>query len=78
MLANDDPALHSPWTAGPGVRFVDMAAGELPDGPASSWSPIRPTMRRIGRRRATTSSQESFSWDAHLDLLEAVYRDVLG
>ncbi len=29
VLANDDPALHSPWTSGPGVRFVDMASGDL-------------------------------------------------
>ncbi len=29
VLLNDDPALRSPWTAGPGVRFVDMAAGDL-------------------------------------------------
>ena len=30
VLANDDPALRSPWTPGPGVRFVDVAAGDLP------------------------------------------------
>ena len=29
VLLHEDPALHSPWTSGPGVRFVDMAAGDL-------------------------------------------------
>ena len=29
LVVHDDPALHSPWTSGPGVRFVDMAAGDL-------------------------------------------------
>ena len=42
VLLNDDPALHSPWTAGPGVRFVDMAAGEL-----------REALERPGRRPGT-------------------------
>ncbi len=30
VLVNEDPALHSPWTAGPGVRFVDMAGRRPP------------------------------------------------
>ena len=70
-VANDDPALRSPWTAGPGVELVDMVGGELravlerlvrdPDG-----------MRRAGAQ-ASAHVRESFSWAAHLDRLEAVY-----
>ncbi len=76
LLANDDPALHSAWTAGPGVRFVDMAAGDLPAALAGlTRDPA--SMRRMGEE-GHAYVQESFSWDAHLDRLEGVYRDVLG
>ena len=52
VLANDDPALHSPWTSGPGVRFVDVAAGDLRTalrGPAHR-SPTRLAHRGEGPR----------------------------
>ena len=70
VVANDDPALHSPWTAGPGVRFVDMAARRPPRRPRASWSPIRTRLRADGRGRPRRSCEASFSWDAHLDRLE--------
>jgi len=75
VVANDDPALHSSWTAGPGVEFVDMAGGGLREAlvrlvgdPAS--------MRRMGEE-AYAYVRSAFSWQAHLDQLEGVYREVL-
>jgi glycosyltransferase involved in cell wall biosynthesis len=75
VLLNEDPALHSPWTAGPGVRFVDLAAGELP-GALAEVLADRAAAQAIGaegRRHVL----EAFSWEAHLDRLEAVYRTLL-
>ena len=75
LVANDDPALRSPWTAGPGVEFVDVASGEL-----------KPTLERLvrggdelRRRGAEARSfvEASYSWDAHLERLESSYRAAL-
>jgi glycosyltransferase involved in cell wall biosynthesis len=75
LVANDDPALHSPWTRGPGVEFVDVARGEL-----------RATLERLvgdpeAARQLGAEARElvrsSFSWEAHLERLEATYRSVL-
>jgi glycosyltransferase involved in cell wall biosynthesis len=75
VLVNDDPALHSAWTAGPGVQFVDMAAGDLRQAlERLVRDPV--TMQRMGEA-AHAYVRSAFSWDAHLDQLEAVYRDVL-
>jgi glycosyltransferase involved in cell wall biosynthesis len=74
VLANDDPALHSPWTSGPGVRFVDVAAGELR--PALEELVADPSEVHRTGAEAHDFVQESFSWEAHLDQLERVYRDV--
>jgi glycosyltransferase involved in cell wall biosynthesis len=75
VVLNDDPALHSPWTAGPGVEFVDMAGGGLRErlvrlvgNPA--------VMRRMGEE-AHAYVRWAFSWQAHLDQLEGVYREAL-
>ena len=76
VLVNDDPALHTSWTAGPGVRFVDMAGGELPDALRRMVADAA-AMRRIGGEGHGHVRAE-FSWDAHLDRLETVYRRVLG
>jgi glycosyltransferase involved in cell wall biosynthesis len=71
VLVNEDPALHSPWTAGPGVRFVDMAAGDL-----------RGALEDLVADPATTAQlgadghdfvADHFSWEAHVDQLEAAY-----
>lgn len=84
VLLREDPALHSPWTEGPwtegpwpgtpGVRFVDMAAGDLPaalhDLVADPDEARR--MGAAGRARVETA----FSWDAHVDRLVEVYRRV--
>jgi glycosyltransferase involved in cell wall biosynthesis len=72
VLLREDPALHSPWTAGPGVRFVDMAAGDLA-------AAIRETVADPAAMRRTGAEghafvQAEFSWEAHLDQLEGVYR----
>ncbi|KQW49044.1 hypothetical protein ASC77_10080 [Nocardioides sp. Root1257] len=75
VLLRDDPALRSPWTAGPGVRFVDMAGGELA-------SAIRETIADPDALRRTGAAGrdfvlERFSWDVHVDRLESVYRTEL-
>ena len=72
VLLRDDPALHSPWTAGPGVRFVDMAGGGLAEA-------LRQTVADPDAMRRTGADghdfvQAEFSWAAHLDQLEGVYR----
>ncbi|MET0838240.1 MAG: glycosyltransferase family 4 protein [Marmoricola sp.] len=72
VVANDDPALHSPWTSGPGVAFVDVAApgalrlalAKLVGDPA--------LMSRMGED-ARTFVETSFSWETHVDQLEAAY-----
>ena len=76
VLLNDDPALHSPWTAGTGVRFVDMAAGHLGDAIHHLLDDVgaAASMGEEGHRYVL----DAFSWDAHVDQLERVYRDVLA
>jgi glycosyltransferase involved in cell wall biosynthesis len=74
LVLNDDPALHSPWTAGPGVRFVDVAGGDL-RGALESLVADPAQMRSLGaagRRYA----ESGFSWDAHLDRLVETYSEV--
>jgi glycosyltransferase involved in cell wall biosynthesis len=72
VLANEDPALHSPWTAGTGVQFVDMSSGQLPAAIEGLLSdPAR--MRTMGAE-ARSHVQQAFSWDAHVDGLSEVYR----
>jgi glycosyltransferase involved in cell wall biosynthesis len=75
VLVNDDPALHSPWTAGPGVRFVDMAGGDLRRAVEELFSDLD-SMRRTGEDARSVVRRE-FSWEVHTDRLEAVYADVL-
>ena len=72
VLVNDDPALHSPWTVGPGVRFVDMAGGELA-GALRTLVADPAEMRRLGDE-GHEFVRSAFSWDAHVDRLEGVYR----
>ncbi len=75
VLLNEDPALHSPWTAGPGVQFVDIAAGRLREAlEALVADPDR--MRRTGSQ-GHEFVQHAFSWEAHVDRLEEIYREVL-
>jgi glycosyltransferase involved in cell wall biosynthesis len=74
VLLREDPALHSPWTAGPGVQFVDMAAGELA-GALRALVADPDTMRTMGAEgRAYVAA--SYSWDAHVQHLDRVYRTV--
>ena len=71
VLANDDPALHSPWTAGPGVVFVDMTAGDL-RGELEALVSDATSLRRLGAE-AHDHVHRSFSWGVHVDRLEHVY-----
>lgn len=71
VLLREDPALHSPWTSGPGVRFVDMASGEL-RGALRDLVADPEKMRRMGDEGAAFV-RASYSWDAHLDRLEQIY-----
>ncbi|MGN6132577.1 MAG: glycosyltransferase family 4 protein [Nocardioidaceae bacterium] len=78
VVVNDDPALHTAWTAGPGVGFVDMAgagSGALRDALERLVADL-PAARRTGAEGAG-HVRTAFSWEAHLDRLEAVYREVL-
>ena len=75
VVANDDPALHTSWTAGPGVRFVDLAAGDLRHTLEQMVRDLVGT-RRMGER-ARAHVRESFSWQAHVDRLEDVYGAVV-
>ena len=75
LVANDDPALRSPWTAGPGVDFVDVASGDLQQALEQLVSDRDVVRRRGAEARAYV--QASFSWDAHVDRLERVYERVL-
>lgn len=74
VVLREDPALHSPWTAGPGVRFVDMAAGDLPAAlrELAADPAARQRLGAAGRAHVETA----YSWSAHLDRLEDVYRRV--
>ncbi len=74
VLANDDPALHSPWTSGPGVRFVDMAAGDLRS--ALEDLVADPASMRSAGEEARAFVEGSFSWDAHVDRLESLYDEI--
>ena len=76
LLLNEDPALHSVWTPGPGVRFVEMSSGALPAAiehlladPNRAWEVGQEGRRHVLRR---------FSWRTHLDHLESLYRGVLS
>lgn len=75
VLANDDPALHSPWTSGPGVRFVDMAGGAL-------RGVLEELVADPHRLRADGASAhrfvQAFSWESHVEDLEHVYDAVLA
>jgi glycosyltransferase involved in cell wall biosynthesis len=75
VLLNEDPALHSPWTSGPGVRFVDMASGQLPA--AITDLLADPEELEAMGRAARGHVLRGFSWDSHLDRLEDLYRQVL-
>jgi glycosyltransferase involved in cell wall biosynthesis len=76
VLVNDDPALRSPWTAGPGVRFVDMAGGHLPEA-LRKLVADPDAMRQLGME-GHAFVQAAFSWESHLDQLETVYRRILS
>jgi glycosyltransferase involved in cell wall biosynthesis len=76
VLLREDPALHSAWTAGPGVRFVDMARGELAAALRGLVADPE-AMRRTGAE-GRAHVLDRFSWEAHLDHLETAYRLALG
>ena len=65
VLVNDDPALHSPWTAGPG-RAV-RRHGRRRAAPRRSATLVADpvAMRALGARRHGPSCSAEFSWDVH-------------
>jgi glycosyltransferase involved in cell wall biosynthesis len=75
VVLNDDPALHSAWTSGPGVWFVDMARGHL--GEALERLLDDPSAAREMGKAGQAFVQSAFSWDGHVDRVESVYRQVL-
>jgi glycosyltransferase involved in cell wall biosynthesis len=74
VLVNEDPALHSPWTAGPGVRFVEMAHGNLREA-LEDLVADPAAMRRLGED-GHRYVETAFSWAAHVDQLESVYDEI--
>ncbi len=76
VVLHDDPALHSAWTSGPGAHFVDMAAGDL-SAALETLVANRAALRPEGLE-ARDFVARSFSWTAHVDRLETLYRRVLG
>lgn len=74
VVLRDEPALHSEWTAGPGVVFVDMAG----DGLRRTLLELAadPALRRTIGAAGAAYVSSAFSWAAHLDRLAQVYRDV--
>jgi glycosyltransferase involved in cell wall biosynthesis len=74
LLLNEDPALHSPWTSGPGVRFVDMSSGELPSAVKALLSDVDLARKRGAEARVHVLDR--FSWEVHLDQLETLYDEV--
>jgi len=77
VVANDDPALRTPWTAGPGVVFADMRSGDALREALVRVVDDLPRIRQdLGAARERVC--DSFSWDVHLDGLEARYRQVLA
>jgi glycosyltransferase involved in cell wall biosynthesis len=75
VVLNDDPALRSPWTSGPGVRVVDMASGAL--GPTLDRMLDEPAALCEAGRAGRGFVGARFSWQGHIDELERVYRQVL-
>lgn len=74
VVLREDPALHSPWTSGRGVRFVDMPGPGLRD--ALRELAADPGLRRRLGAEARAHVAASYSWDAHVHQLDAVYRRV--
>jgi glycosyltransferase involved in cell wall biosynthesis len=74
VLVNEDPALHSPWTSGPGVQFVDMAGGDLPD--ALERLVADPALVSQMGKEGHRFVETAFSWEAHVDRLETVYDEI--
>jgi len=75
VVLNEDPALHTDWTSGPGVRFVDMAGGHLRATLEDLTGDLAGT-RAIGAE-GLEHVRARFSWRAHLDRLSEVYGEVL-
>jgi glycosyltransferase involved in cell wall biosynthesis len=75
VVLHDDPALRSPWTSGPGAYFVDMSTGDL--GEQLDKLLADPESLRSAGSAARDFVARSFSWDAHVDRLETLYRRVL-
>ncbi|MBZ5737663.1 glycosyltransferase family 4 protein [Nocardioides mangrovi] len=73
VLLREDPALHTEWTSGPGVRFVDMDAGDL-RAALRTLVADRDEMRRLGEDGAAYA-RAAYSWDVHVDRLDRIYRE---
>lgn len=76
VVANDDPALHTPWTDGPGVVFADMSSA------ATLRAALEETVGRLPALRDVMGTERervlsSYSWDVHLDELAHLYEELL-
>ncbi len=76
VVLHDDEALHSAWTSGPGAHFVDMATGDLRERLHDLLAD--PAALRNSGLEARDVVARAFSWSAHVDRLETLYRCVLS
>jgi len=72
----EDPALHSPWTSGPGVWFADPRREPL-SGVLEKLVADPVALERAGAA-GRDFVRHRFSWDAHLDALESAYGKALA
>lgn len=76
LILNEDPALHSPWTSGPGVRFVAIADGGLRTA-AEQMVADREALAASGAEGLAYVARR-FSWPACLERLEVLYDEILA
>lgn len=74
VVLREDPALHSPWTSGPGVRFVEMPGSALRD--VLRELAADPDLRARLGAGARDHVAASYSWDVHVQRLDEIYRGV--
>ncbi len=76
VVANDDPALHTPWTDGPGVVFADMSSATTLRAALEQAVGRLPALRDVmATERERVRS--AYSWDVHLDELTHLYEELL-
>lgn len=76
LLVNDDEALRTGWTEGPGVRVVDVRGGHLREELRALVADLPD--RTAAGRRGREFIADRYSWAAHVETLAEVYARVLS